>query len=440
MESVELRYKKAAQLSNTLHTGKAEQALRDILADDPGYLPARATLIAVLEKRGQLEEVERLIEALTEDEKKDHQIILAIANYRLRQKDYNGALEILSDYDENQNEQAQKFAERRYFMEARCYDACGRYDEAFRKARAANDAVRAIYKVKEADMQRTIHEITQHKQLLSRPGWLESWSLPVKYYGVPPVFIMGFPRSGTTLTDVMLGTQPRIKALDERPTVEHLVSEVMGAVMGKAGRIADLDKTAIKTMQKSYFEEAEKYTEIRGKQMLVDKMPLTERFIHILYRIFPNAKFVFMLRHPCDVLLSCYMQNFVHNQITLATLDLETAAKQYAAAMDLFTLVREKLPADIHIVRYENLVTEPEKTGRALFEFLGLPWRPSALDFHKTEKNGSEVVSASYRQVTEPLYQKSAGRWRNYYDHLEPVFDIITPAARRYEYALEETT
>ena len=158
---------------------------------------------------------------------------------------------------------------------------------------------------------------------------------------------------------------------------------------------------------------------------------LAPRFIHTF---FPDAKFIFAQRHPCDCVLSSFMQAFSLNESMACFLDLKTAADFYDAAMSVWTRCTEVLPLDVHSLVYEDLVADPEATLRPLVEFLGLEWQAELLDHRATARSRGAISTPSYDQVAQPLSRKASGRWRRYEKQLEPVLPVLLPWAERLGY------
>src|SRR5205814_636583 len=136
--------------------------------------------------------------------------------------------------------------------------------------------------------------------------WFAGWKAgPVEPERRAPVFLVGFPRSGTTLLDTILMGHPDTVVMEERPVINRLEAEI-----GGFDAIASLDEAAIRDAQRRYFEIASEYVDVESGPVLVDKSPLLLNEAAFIHRLFPNASFLLALRHPADVLLSCYVSNF----------------------------------------------------------------------------------------------------------------------------------
>ena len=157
----------------------------------------------------------------------------------------------------------------------------------------------------------------------------------------------------------------------------------------------------------------------------------------IIERLFPSAPIVFALRHPCDVVLSCFMQNFQVSEFMISFHDLESAALVYDAAMSFWKKARQIFPLRVHEIRYEDIVEDVEGQMRPLIDFLGLPWDDRILDHQTTAVERGYIRTPSYAQVTEKIYRRASGRWTRYRKHMEPVLPILAPWVEEFGYSLD---
>jgi Flp pilus assembly protein TadD len=246
-----------------------------------------------------------------------------------------------------------------------------------------------------------------------------------------PAFLLGFPRSGTTLLDTMLMGHPNVTVMEELP-----VLRVVEDAIGHGADLAALDEAAIRRARARYFQAAGDRGGWSGTTVLVDKMPLHLAKAALIHRLFPDARFLLALRHPCDVVLSCFITAFRLNDAMANFLDLRTAAETYDLVFRYWERCREVLPLDVVTMRYEDVVENTAAALRPAFAHLGLEWRQEALDHRATAAARGHIATASYAQVTEPVYARAAGRWRRYERQLRPVLPILAPWVERFGYSL----
>jgi hypothetical protein len=257
---------------------------------------------------------------------------------------------------------------------------------------------------------------------------VSSWRMPEDASNPAPVFLVGFPRSGTTLLEQVLSAHSRLACIEER---EHLALSAQ-AVAADPDRLPELSDGEIEAIRADYWRRVNAETKVAGR-LVVDKLPLNIIFLPLIRRVFPDAKIIFALRDPRDVVLSCYQQRFGMNAAMVQFLDLRTAASYYDRVMRLGFLCREKLGLDIHEVRYEDVVADLETVARGVAQFLGLAFEPSMLSFREAAAKRN-INTPSGRQVVEPIYNRSVARWKRYEAQLAPVLPTLNAWAERLGY------
>lgn len=259
--------------------------------------------------------------------------------------------------------------------------------------------------------------------------WTEEWA--ARWQAPPaaditrrdPVFLVGFPRSGTTLLDTMLMGLSDLCVLEERPMVAE-VSRMLGT-----HDLATLKPEQSAQLREAYFASAQHHG-WDGQRWLVDKHPLNMARAPLIHRIFPKARFILVERHPADAVLSCFMANFTLNHAMRSFTDLEEAARTYDAVFTAWHRALALFQLAVHPVRYERLVEEPRAELQPLVDWLGLEWNDRVLAHEQTARSRARVRTASYAQIGEKLYTRASGRWRRYADYLAPVLPILEPWIR----------
>jgi tetratricopeptide (TPR) repeat protein len=253
-----------------------------------------------------------------------------------------------------------------------------------------------------------------------------------------PVFLLGFPRSGTTLLDQILDSHPKLQTLEEKPTVAAMKHEFLRLADSRADALAELSNEEIGVLRKSYFDAMRQDIQLRPGNILVDKLPLNTVNAHLIWRVFPNAKFILAVRHPCDVCLSCFMQNFTLNEAMATFFSLESTAALYAKVMGLWQQYVQKLPIKYHMIRYEDLVSNFEHETRRLLDFLEVGWDDAVRQHTEHARNRGTINTPSYHQVTQPIYQHAKYRWKRYAKQLEPVMETLQPYIEYFGYEEKE--
>jgi len=159
--------------------------------------------------------------------------------------------------------------------------------------------------------------------------------------------------------------------------------------------------------------------------------------VGLILRVFPAARFIVAVRHPCDVCLSCFMQDFKMNDVTANFVTLEETAFLYAEVMGLWQHYVRVLPHAYHVVRYEDVVDDFRTETRRLLQFLDLDWDDAVLDYAEHARRRGMITTASYHQVIEPIYRRARYRWRRYARQLEPAIRVLRPHIEYFGYADE---
>ncbi|MBO9713131.1 tetratricopeptide repeat-containing sulfotransferase family protein [Sphingomonas sp.] len=320
--------------------------------------------------------------------------------------------------------------QRSVHIRATLLDRLGRTDEAFSAFAEAN----RLHQENPSEPLRRAEELRSELEgelRIMTPAWRAGWSADAPTGLRDPVFLVGFPRSGTTLLDTILMGHPGTTVLEEEPPLYDAERAI-----GGTAALPSLDPVQLDAGRARYFEEVGGIVDHDPARLLVDKSPLFLNKVPVIHRLFPNARFILALRHPCDVLLSCFMSNFRLNNAMANFLRLEDAAAFYDLTFHHWERARSLFPIRVHTIVYERLVEDVEAEVRPLFDFLELDWRPEALEHTRTAKARGLITTASYSQVTEPIYRRAAGRWMRYRSHLEPVLPTLAPWVEKFGYSL----
>lgn len=254
--------------------------------------------------------------------------------------------------------------------------------------------------------------------------------------GADLCFLIGFPRSGTTLLDTILDAHPGVRSIEERPTVEPLIQTVSGLPHGYPAAIAGLDRSDRVALRRMYRMAIQRYG-AGDASLVLDKLPLRAVHAGLLQALFPKSRLVFALRHPCDVVMSNFMQQYAVNDAFVNFYTVPDTVRMYDAVFTLWRKLEARLSLPIHYVRYENLVDSPQDEVAAACQFLGIAWDPAMLDVHQRNRDRGRIRTNSYQQVAEPIYRRSLGRWERYRDQLAPHLATLAPHAARWGYALD---
>lgn len=224
-----------------------------------------------------------------------------------------------------------------------------------------------------------------------------------------PVFIVGMPRSSTSLVEQIVATHSQVFGAGELREIGQISAKLTLPWEATAIRqFADLHLNRLQILG-------------GGAERVVDKMPDNIFQLGLIAALFPAARVIICHRDARDTCLSCYFQKFATGN--LFSYDLADCGKRYLETQRLVEHWQQVLPLAMLDLHYEALVADLESESRRLIAFLGLEWEPACLDFHRTQR---AVSTASSWQVLQPLFQRSLGRWQNYSQHLAPLLDALS--------------
>ena len=305
---------------------------------------------------------------------------------------------------------------------ARVQDQLGDFDVAFRTFTDCQLLAARQPRAKRIDRTQFPVFLESNRWFLQQP--IADWQFEIDDGLMSPVFLVGFPRSGATLLERVLGAHPSFVTSDQRPWLSSVTARI-GSDYPQA--LASMNVDAISELRHHYVDNVRSSVgELEASQQIVDKDPLNFVRLGLVRRVFPAAKAIFVIRDPRDVVLSCFMQWFRPNDATVHFYELESTAQLYAAAMSFWRELKVVLGLDILEVRYEDIVKDLPTTSREILDFLGVAWDPAVLNFADTSE-GAYVATPSRHDVAREVYADSVGRWRNYHEQMEPVLGILSP-------------
>ena len=406
--NVEARINLGLTLAYFGRVREARSYFAKVLKNAPRNVEALQGMGQLSGLEGRFEEAETTFKRILEIEPKLPSAWAALSGVRkMTAADgdwFKGAKEIVESGIHPLDEANVRFAMGKY-----C-DDIGNFTEAFQNYNRANDLLKtAAEDYQRQERTRLVDDLIQvySREAISKVPAPGSTS-------VKPIFIVGMPRSGTSLTEQIIAAHPAAHGAGELPFWETLV------VNDKRIRQGILDEpTRIKTAE-SYLRLLDSFS--ADALRVVDKTPINCDFLGLIYSIFPNARVIYMQRDPIDTCLSCYFQQFFSG--LNFTLDLSDLAHYFREHQRLMAHWRAVLPPGFILdVPYEELVADQEAWSRRMLEFIGLEWDDRCLEFHKNKR---QVVTASAWQARQKIYMSSVARWRNYEKFIGPLKSLRT--------------
>lgn len=417
--------------------GKASAALdayRHALKLKPDTIEVMAGLAGLLEKTGKLDEAAALARRGLELVPKDPAMNLVAAQLARRDKRYQDAADLLESL-EIKSLPMDMAADIELAL-GQIYDHLDDPERAFALISSGNGKKAKISGFAEASRRKYLDRVAVLRRLAT-PSLARVVSESAKRdrpEHTTPVFMIGFPRSGTTLLEQILDSHPAIQAMEEKGAVAAMVNRFLAGAGDQEDALAVMTEAEAARLREIYFNEVRKHVDLWPGALLLDKLPLNTVGVPMIQRIFPNAKFILALRHPCDACLSCLMQNFAFNEGMASFFSLEDTVGTYSAVMGAWRSYVEVLPLEYHRVRYEDLIANVEKETRALLAFLGLEWDDAVLQHTEHARQRGTINTPSYHQVVQPIYQHAKYRWRRYEKQFAPVMAELRPFIRYFGY------
>ena len=404
---------------------EAIRTLQQALTQHPHNSPALVALAHLLERANRIDEFTNAVRQIEALNPHGEDLPLLRARVALRSGELDRALELAKAAPETVDRGS------RAQLIGTIEDRLGNSTAAFRAFEEMNSVSELSADVI-AKRSQALRDLIDERTAVTTTEWVDSWSVAESPQNEPePAFLIGFPRSGTTLLDTFLMGHPELAIAEEKPMLQAVSRK-----LGDYERLAKLDAPAILALREEYFRTASLHVPELSDRLLVDKFPLGAIELGIFHRLFPTGKIIFLKRHPCDVILSCFFTQFHPTPMLISFQTLEDAAKLYDKVMSFWQQFRTVRSLNIHEIAYEDLVTDPASQLRRLFSFLDIEWDDRVTDHQTAAAERKFIASASYAQVIEPLHDRSVGRWKRYRTQLAPVLPTLLPWAKQLGYEL----
>jgi tetratricopeptide (TPR) repeat protein len=413
----------AYNLGTTLHEqGEVERAVgyyRQALRLNPRDAPAANNLATALKEQGQFDEA---ISLLKESLQHDPNHVLAYVNlselaaagrYEFTAPELEHIKAILA----STNSPASDRSQCRFIMAA-LLDKQGCYDQAFRYYQEGNDLRKQFFKERNLVFDPQEHEATTDRVMAAYDqdhfARIKGWGLDTEL----PIFIVGMPRSGSTLVEQILASHPQVFGAGETGEVYQFIAQSRNQPAAPLYSYPLLtDGPAARALASEYLRSFA--APAKGAARVTFKTLENHLHLGVIATLFPAARIIHCRRDPLDVCLSCYFTNFQISDFAWSLQDIAVRYRSYARLMAHWSAV---LPLPIHEVRYEELVHDQEAMTRKLLAFCGLDWDDRCLTFYNTRR---VVRTASRVQVRKPISASAIGRWKNYRDHLGPLLEAL---------------
>jgi tetratricopeptide (TPR) repeat protein len=411
--------------------GRAKQSHQRALELEPGNFAAATALASIATHRGQHKEARDWAQRALKIVPGYPDAILCLAAADWAGGDLGSAEKLLRqviiDSRAGPSDRARATG-----LLADVLDAGGRYDEAFEAYNACNLALRQIHRrFAGSNVLGYTRALTAAMEKIDTHQWTvvpEETSAAAAGH----VFLLGFPRTGTTLVEVVLDGNPRVVSLEEHELLADGVLSFMREPLNFEA-LARADEPAVNALREAYWQRVRSAGIDVADKVFVDKHPLNSLKLPLIARLFPDAKILFAVRDPSDVILSCFRRRFQMNPSMYELLTVTGAAAFYAATMQFAYAAKRALNLQWHEVRYERLVTDFEQEMRAICDTLGVEWMGSMGQFAQRVQD-REHATPSTAQLSQGLVTSATAQWRHYESQLAPALPALKPWIERLGY------
>jgi tetratricopeptide (TPR) repeat protein len=413
---------------------RVTDAIEQLVASPPTRGRAPVVLASILERLHRVDEARDILARLEQQERDPEtqtDWLQVSAQLATRAGQHELALTHLTAALPKHQSDARKF--HALFPMAKALDALGRYDEAWSVAQEAHRSQIAFIGSAIGKSGDNPSYLTRRIARGCDPADVARWD-EGPTIEESPIFIVGFPRSGTTLLEQVLDAHPLLQSMDEQPFMMRACAALCEGPLSYPDELGKLDVAALDAIRARYWAGVRRKIDLLPGRRLVDKGPMNMTVLPLIRRLFPRSRIVLTIRHPCDVLLSCYFQQFRSSDLALLCRDLPTLARTYDSAFGYWYSQWPLLHPSSYELFYEKLTADFPAQVHQLAEFLQLPWNEAMLFPGERARAKGFISTPSYSQVTEPVTTRSVGRWKRYERYFEPALPVLTPWIKRWGY------
>ena len=298
-------------------------------------------------------------------------------------------------------------------LEAKNNEKLKNYKLAFQNIKERNNILLNLSENKNFNGKNIYNSIEKYKIFFTRTN-LQKINSKINYQNDENlVFLIGFPRSGTTLLDSILRSHSEITVLEEKPYLLNLRHDFFKQNDNNLSSLLNITQDIRDKIRNEYFKKI--FSQIgKNKTIIIDKFPLTIIELGFVKCIFPNAKIILAMRHPCDVVTSCFFSSFKINDAMVNFLSWSSTIQFYNKVFDLFEFYSNEMNLSFITIKYEDLIINFKSNVLKMTKYIGLEYESNMENFFITAKNRSRISTPSYSQVINPLYTTSINRWKNY--------------------------
>ena len=431
-----IHFNKGKALEDLNENRAAKAEYERTVALQPGHSDALARLASLSALAGEFAGARRFAASALRFDPQNHAASIALAMADLAEEKFESAMARLEPLMENPRlGTVNKSIAQGLVGDA--LNGIGNQAAAFAAWQTSNDALRQFYHhtYQPVGVETAFDRVQRLITYFRAEGgnsWSNSGYIP-SVSGLRHAFLVGFPRSGTTLLEQILDSHPDVETLEERDCLADAVEDFILTSDG-LDLLASIEEEGLRPYRESYWKAAALHGISRKRGVFVDKLPLNSVLLCLIAKLFPDAMIVFAVRDPRDVVLSCFRRRFSMTPQMYELLTLEGAANYYSSVMTLSKIYKDKLALPTHTLRYEDMIENFDAEVHRLLDFLDLDWHDSVRNFAEIARN-KEINTPSAAQVTRGLYTQGIGQWRKYRLQLAPALPALAPWIAQFGYS-----
>ena len=389
---------------------EAEELFLSAIEINKNYNYAYCNLFRLYEKTNKINKLKNKIEDLKQNKKINNEIFLFKARISFREKEFIKAKNFIDEVSIEWIKNTDHFTNLLYWsFRAFIEEKVKNHDEAFKcfeksqlnlKYEFTNPKIFQDY-------------ITTYRKNIDNKAFLEKTKLS-KIFKDSPVFLIGFPRSGTTLLDTILRSHPDIDVLEEKPLINSVEQIIKSKFKYSLNELHKLSMDELDFLRNHYLEILENNCDNKSAKILIDKFPFQTVCLPLINLLFPDSKIIFTHRNPYDTVLSCFQQSFEPNNAMANFRSIESASRIYDLTMSFWLDYKEKLKLKYVTSKYEDLIEDFDKHILKILDFLDVSWDENIKNYRNTAHERMKINTPSSSQVVQPLYKSSIDKWKNY--------------------------
>ena len=389
---------------------EAEELFLSAIEINENYSYAYRNLFRLYEKTNQISELKNKLESLNQNKNIINEILLFKARISFREKDFTTAKELIDQISNKWIKNIDHSSNLLYWsFRAFIEEKVKNYDEAFK----CFEKSQLNLKYENTNPKIFQDYIHTYRKNVDKETFLAKTRNPIMIKNTP-VFLIGFPRSGTTLLDTILRSHPEIDVLEEKPlinSVEQIIKSKFKCSLDKLYKLTNKD---LDFLRSHYWEILRNNCDNKSAKILIDKFPFQTVCLPLINLLFPNSKIIFTHRNPYDTVLSCFQQSFEPNNAMSNFRSIESASRIYDLTMSIWLDYKEKLRMNYITSKYEDLIEDFDKHILNILDFLEVSWDENIKNYRNTAHERGKINTPSSSQVVQPLYNSSIEKWKNY--------------------------